>query len=55
MKKYPVTENFLVLVDKALNGKELTEWQLKGVKGSARRYRKKVKEDSRKRVVYYNS
>lgn len=54
MRRYPVTENFLDLVNRALNGKPISEWELKSVKGSARRYYNKSVADTRKRVTYYN-
>ena len=54
MKKYPVTEKYLEQLNKVLSGKA-NKYEVQSVKENTKRYLKKCKEDTRNRVVYYNS
>lgn len=54
MKKYPVTERYLEQLNHVLSGKA-DKYEIQSVKENTKRYLKKCKEDTRNRVVYYNS
>ena len=54
MKKYPVTEYYLEQLYKVLRGKA-DKKEEESVKENTRRYLRMCKEDTRKRVTYYNS